>query len=433
MRRFIVTLTLVQILAVAACDRPAEPTPFSGLIAISPPKRPVYIAPGKIGLVSVSITADGDETHMRRMAGWAKRAGVTMVREQINWNGIQNPHGAWTGDTGSYRLLFKILKDSSITPWVTLVLTDSMGCITTNCKQSPANYAPENLQVWTNFVNSIVTMYPEVTYWGIYNEPVVSGWFLVDPSGPYTSRLQAYEQVVHAAAGAIHGRSPARYVVAFEDGSNWPSFLGSLLSADVTDIDVVSVHDYTYSFSLPHDVGVVDSVGRSVRSGGWPIWLTETADIGDQGYMYPSQQSAWMVGLGDQVAATSLSNWQRTFVQKLQRKDQRVGKYTPYDDWYELIDNGSTTQDTTAAYNCFAALNTNATIPSSCIAESECQSKAVGNATTDSLVLNCVRIDFTGPTLVRPNSTCNWYAAVNGRNPHSYTWRVNGLITSVAA
>ena len=141
---------------------------------------------------------------------------------------------------------------------------------------------------WRQFVGQMVSKYPYVQAWGIWNEPNAPDQLVPWPG----ERAQdEYVLLVGYAADAIHAVA-GKQLVAPEVGGVFTdeppvrsgfidsrSFLREILTRAGNSIDVVSVHDYsgTVGTSRTQHPSLFNHLGQyaDILAGRWPMWLTE--------------------------------------------------------------------------------------------------------------------------------------------------------------
>lgn len=182
------------------------------------------ILPNQYGVVLAGLSADSflvsgtwvqvDEAAIRRIVGYARQSGATVGRHAFYWDEIQVDRDTWnTHVFNRHQLVVQAMVDSGLTPFVTLVNVAPWACWgdrQASCIANP-NQAPDDFNAWQGFVSSAVAAFPDVEYWGIWNEPVSSMAFR-----PEVGLVQSYKELLIYASQAI--RSAGKYVVAIEEG-----------------------------------------------------------------------------------------------------------------------------------------------------------------------------------------------------------------------
>jgi hypothetical protein len=130
-----------------------------------------------------------------------------------------------------------------------------------------------NLDLWRRFVTTAVSRYPEIQYWGIWNEPDIGG-----TNGNFNEPKSRYYELAVSSRTAIKGANANASVVGpdvFYDGLD---YLEDVMSHVGSIFDIVSVHWYRQA-ELP--ILTHMAVARA-RANGQPLWLTEVGlDICD--------------------------------------------------------------------------------------------------------------------------------------------------------
>lgn len=131
----------------------------------------------------------------------------------------------------------------------------------------PQSYPPLNYQDWYDFVFAIASRYPDIIYWGIWNEPNL---------GPFWKNqdLRAYRTLTIQARAAILAANPRALILGPE--VSWHATKDGWLQAAMDDygdlFDIVTVHWYADG-PEPIDVFMDQFVRPTAPNK--PIWLTE--------------------------------------------------------------------------------------------------------------------------------------------------------------
>jgi hypothetical protein len=311
-------LLVALLSALVACGEVPAPTPLEP----AGHTRAQVQDPSQIGIAIVGLVHGWDDATVQRVAGYARNAGATWVREIINWHQIMpnaiatsSEDANWNQDMRrDHHRRYAILRNAGLHIFVTLQGTPWYGCYpgaTCDWKTAP------QLGVWGDFVREIVREYPEVEAWGIYNEPSDPGQWqtgmgIWDPPY-YGDRLMAYWKTVYWGGAAIRTWAPGKLVVAVEQGTGDGVWLRSVLANAGSVIDVISLHEYGTSGGAENDVRNADQIARSIRSGGWPIWVTEAGNVANGAFPNDEQQASHLTRLFQRQFSTNIVNWKKTF------------------------------------------------------------------------------------------------------------------------
>lgn len=145
------------------------------------------------------------------------------------------------------------------------------------------NYPPRVAQDWYDYVLAVVQRYPDVRFWGVWNEPNLDVFFK-------DGDLRGYEVLVSTAYAAIRAGNPGARILgpevshhAIKDG--W--YVAAMRAFGAL-FDIVTVHWYPDGPELGF---MMDEMVRP-SAGGKPIWLTETGMGPCEGVLGEAQQLA---------------------------------------------------------------------------------------------------------------------------------------------
>jgi hypothetical protein len=347
------------------------------------PQRGVTFGPHKDSDVVIGV-ALAVESHI----GW--------VRTEMNWNELQ-PHTyaeplesvamAWYSDffTKLTNNGVKIYVVLNRTPqWVKTDTARSAECLgwvsktdhTTNAELQLASASclpDENKwQFYQWYVDSLLTRFPQVDTWGVWNEPNDTGFLKLSdtvgtatplivngPLGSDHSRLDRYRTLALYTAGIVKSSSHNGRIAGPElggvstDGIDVHTWFNDFMARTAYTFDALTVHEYATG---PEIVTTMDGYAAAAQSAGpWPVWLTEFGlEVGTD----PARAHI-LTGVYDGLAARASSRWRMAFFFNMW---DAVGTTK-----YNLVRNATTsTPDKTLGYYCLRALNFGYALPPDC-------------------------------------------------------------------
>jgi hypothetical protein len=250
---------------------------------------------------------------------------IKWVREEFNWNVIEPSEGVydWNGfgrimgqyDQAGINVLGVLAYSAD---WASTAPDD----ITTNRDK----YAPQT-EAWASFVTAVVSRYPEIKYWEVWNEPNHSAFLIADdPVTEYKNILQTASQAIRSA------NTSAKVVTGGLSGSD-SDFIRRLYWSGANEyFDIIAIHPYRSNNglgiyapeekqfglnSLVNDIYVMRSMIRAYDPTPAPIWITELG---------------WSTYTGGVSEAAQANYLQRSFLQS--RMYPQVEKIF----WYNLRD-----------------------------------------------------------------------------------------------
>jgi hypothetical protein len=286
------------------------------------------IANPRVGIVDGSLGQSDDA--VRRAMGFAKRAGVSIVREEVRWPAAE-PNGPSLdpGFMSQLHAYVQAVLDSGMTPYLTLQDTPFWALDPSNSFATEASPPAAGMWAWwRQFVADIVAAEPRVTYWGVWDEPNYqnqqdSTGFL-NLQGMHTSNwFDAYYPMFGYAADAIQA-APGRILVGPELG--WgPSLRGNTLQYEwgqfvqalgyrIRPQDVLTVHYYDSATAgiLERSMQWIADTAAAHGLGQNNIWVTELAGYGPWEFNDALQDS--MLTADFQAAlSTRVSRWTKSF------------------------------------------------------------------------------------------------------------------------
>lgn len=350
--------------ALAACDSDRSLGPAERISPMRVPSRAtrtvIDVSPGsEYGIdFTGNYLWDNDPTirqvRLRRAAELMSAAGVRFARVTAYWyllqQGGDNTFAPW--EVARLRDGIQALIATGITPYITLEATacfarsTAFPCDNTQVYSPPDNEA--HWQAWTTYVQQMMQEFPEVHYWGIWNEP--NSAFLLPNGG---DRLGAYKQLVERAAPTIHAAGGIVIGLDLGDSSD-PSngltreqWLTNFLSTHGSYIDVVAVHLYgdLTSSDFARDMQTYSNL---LSGGPWYLWLTEVAIGG--GRATDQEQAAHLTTVYQTMNGMVGSRWSKTFY-------FNSGTFIlPDTNWGIVRDLGTTSQTGRPAYYSLKAM-----------------------------------------------------------------------------
>jgi len=205
-------------------------------------------------------------------------AGIKWIRIDLYWSLIEKKRGEF-----DFTEIDRIVKYSNTNQLSILGVLSSTPTWSNNDKG--ANYPPDNIQDWKNFISVAVTRYKDdIRYWNIWNEPNVEKFFA-------PGKDVFVNEIFRPAAEIIRKDSPLSFIAGPElahlenQGSEWYFWMKYILTECKEYIDIVSHHIYkiegVYAIFESLEIGenitpsvkeVIDESGLSFA----PFWITET-------------------------------------------------------------------------------------------------------------------------------------------------------------
>ena len=382
--RTIVTLGAAVALTTLGCDSnviaPLSPQPPAlNLCPITDPSchptpTPTPGPNSKFGVVATGLAGEGmAPTEVRRLLGYAKRAGISIIRHTVFWYEAQPTVPAFDPSyLAQLDTFVKAAADSGIivylnpygSPlWARCADPACTGQATTE-KWPPH---PNHILAWNDFISELMARYdgssghPRVTYWGFWNEPNTD--FLVTTG--YPSWIEAYRPIFEWGVDAA--RRYGRVVVGPELG--WgPSGRGLSPETEFRNFvfglgywlqpqDILSTHFYGDAAGLNAAMPQLHSYAVEGQLGDREIWVTEMSDgAADREGSDDIYQAQTVTSMYQAAMATSVPQWTRSF------------KYDLFwDDNMKLIrDAWTPSPNPRPAYYCMEALAHNTTLPWEC-------------------------------------------------------------------
>lgn len=380
--------------ASVACDsgRFAEPDSQGRLLhAPNKSSRTAYgVSPGS----QYGIVFQGDSLNTNankvRAAQFLFAGGVRFARVTAYWYSLQqfgdNTFTSW--ELQPFHESIRALIDAGITPYITLEASACFAVSETFPCASPYN-PPDNeahWQAWTTYVQQMMQEFPQVHYWGIWNEP--NSAFLLPNGG---DRLAAYKELVQRAAPAIHAAGGIVIGPDLGDGLDSTNglsahqWLTNFMSSHGSYVDVVAVHHYSGLGTLSADMRFYADL---LAGSGKDLWLTEVA-IGDT-TAGESARAQDLAGVYRLFNSGAIPVWSKTFYFNAGSLVHDFG----------IVENlGTPSQRPRAAYDSLQAI---ASQPPATLG-----------------------ISLGGPFSVTAYEQMTWGATAHGgQPPYTYVWRV---------
>jgi len=189
-----------------------------------------------------------------------KEAGIRWVRTDFDWKYTEKEQGKW-----EYSHLDRLMKLAGSEGITVLPILDY---------DVPwATPAWKHLDLWSAYVRNLVTRYPQVKYWEIWNEENSKSFWHDAPSGANYATLlkRSYQEIKAAAPGVtvLYGGTA---------GVPLPFIDESLKAGAGEGFDIMNIHPY-------HWTGVPEEMFNDLRelyktmakygAGDKPVWITE--------------------------------------------------------------------------------------------------------------------------------------------------------------
>lgn len=237
--------------------------------------------------------------NLDKVLDMVQASGMKWVRADFNWINLNNQNGVFNWTAPDQMISKATARGIKVYP--TLFGTPQWAT-----DDAMWNGVPRNVSDWTNFVTAAVNRYPQVTTWGIWNEPNLSQFW----SG---TRQQYIDNILKPASDAIHAANPNAKAVGPElahlVSADWDDWLSDVLDQASDKIDILTHHSYGtntkinqnlegYNIIFFHQDGLKDVLQE--KNWNKPVWLTETGwmsdDYGLQGQAdnYTTMLNQWM-------------------------------------------------------------------------------------------------------------------------------------------
>jgi hypothetical protein len=379
-------------IGLAACDnqklmspqpgvrRQIPPCEFTNPDCYDPPPPPPVDNSG-YGVQVWSPAADA--AMLSRIGQYVTASNVGWVRMEFTWDEMQ-PTGA-SMDPGQVQArrafidtmtargiqVYAILNQSPA--WARANYPPGDPCLSNNhCPPDPAMW-----MWWRAFVDSTVRLFPEISTWGVWNEPNDS-FFLPQAPAHGMTQIDLYGYLVGYAYDAIHaygkklaapelGAGPSNSPTRSYYCPTTPCILteNQWLEAFLADwghkVDVVTVHKYDWADG---NQSAMQGYGNVIRTGrrpyNWPLWLTEF------GYQTPGADSTLNVivrGTFERMRSGAEPLWKKSFVFDL------YAPIGPYPEDYVLVKDMRTLNGAPQprqAFYCLQAVASGSPPPSYC-------------------------------------------------------------------
>jgi hypothetical protein len=326
--------------------------------------------------VATGLAGEGmAPTEVRRLLGYAKRAGISIIRHTVFWYEAQPTVPAFDPTyLAQLDTFVKAASDSGL-----IVYLNPYGsplwarCEDPECTGQATSPAwpphPNHILAWNDFISGLMARYdgtvagrPRVQYWGFWNEPNTEDFL---HTAGYSSWLEAYRPIFEWGVDAVrrYGRSIAGPELAWGLSSrglspqtefrNFVFGLGYWLQPQ----DILTTHYYGNASGLAADIPQLHNSAVEGQLGDREIWVTEMSD-GDDAREGSDDiyQAQTVTSMYQAAMSTSVPQWTRSF------------KYDLFwDPHKQLIRDGWTpTPNPRPAYYCMQALALGSTRPSYC-------------------------------------------------------------------
>jgi hypothetical protein len=295
----------------ARLDGDSGTVAHSGLVSVPDDVRAEYRPESVFG---VNAGFDQEPPVAREAAYLARQAGVRWIRQGFGWSDIEPEPGVWRWEKHDASLRAaereKILTLGLLAYWAGW--------------SKP--FTPEGYLQYDDYARAVVSRYPKVTAWEVWNEPNIFYW---------KGTPQQYAVLLRTAAPVIHAANPKAKVVGMATAFSDVSFIKQALAAGARP-DIVSIHPYRggapdvpsklLQFDGGKDAHTMAEETRGIRAavrdaaGDRPLWYTEVG---------------WWSGEGGVSEQTQADYLARTYAIALSEGVSKVF-------WYAFIDAGST-------------------------------------------------------------------------------------------
>lgn len=313
-------LTLCSLALGVACQ---DTEPSGAVRAIAPPEGPRYTLAALPDLGQIGVNVNVVDSSFKYPAlPAAYNAGVRWARMDFEWSSIYTTKTVVStaqADTSYARLVNQGLNVLGILSKTPAWAVDSAAC---NLSAGVTKCAPKLASDWGDYVRYVVTRYPNVKAWEIWNEPNCNAF--------WTGTDAKFDQLVRVADSVITNYAPGDTALLggvvitnsttnttgerneCEIDSAQDAWLTARLTAN-PGIKAVGVHKY----GLPLR-DIMPAIRRTnALVGSRPLWLTE---VGTSGSEVPDTSAAAQErnaqALHDiyvSMLSDSVSNWKRTF------------------------------------------------------------------------------------------------------------------------
>lgn len=250
------------------------------------------------------------------------QAGVRFARIAVYWNYMEQgqSNGLTPWEQAKLDTTVNALISVGIEPYITLEGTAcfaiSKAFSDSTCTWTAIHHTPDSeahWQAWPAYVQEMVQAYPQVHYWGIWNEP--NSDFLIPWTG---DRLTAYKRLVEAASPIIRAAGGKVIAPDLGDGvdslnispTDAPTWLANFMAADGSLVDIVAVHYYGGSGSQSY----VQTMGNFANAaGGKDVWLTEVAPGNWESGVADADQAWNLAAVYRAMLSWQVPKWKKTF------------------------------------------------------------------------------------------------------------------------
>ena len=217
--------------AVVSCRDREQTIPFSYLPAADTP-TPDLTSPFGVSM----HFGHGGRGPIENNLKLASDMGIRWLRDDASWGGIEREKGVYKVPPTFDRFLRTARRDWGCEPLIILDYSNSL-----YCKQQ-AIATEEERQAFANWAEFMAREYREfVTYWEVWNEPNISGFWKPSPNP------QDYALLLKATHAAVKRGNPDARVVAMVTAGIDLGFIEKVLAEGTAGhFDAIAVHPYRY-------------------------------------------------------------------------------------------------------------------------------------------------------------------------------------------
>lgn len=398
---------MIKMLRITAAAAGILPFVLAGFAKSSPPK------PAQLNqIVGFGVNwgaSRGVVTHM------GDSAGIAYVRTGASWAWIEYQQGNLTRLAGTDSVMDSL---AAINPDAKIIFEISKTPLWASAASCRNDNPGEEVDCpplsqywddWQNFVDTILTRYPEIDYVETWNE-AYEEHDTIPPYHNWKGELYLLDSIIQRAAQVVDNHTGIQFACCGSAGSR-TTYANTLNRLAVNDslIDVVTTHSYGWaegSQPVAGPVGVVRTLLSALGTGGYdqPVLLTEFGPGGDAGWGH-SQDTNYRDFINEVLDSTqTINKWDASFYYSWDRFDDK--------------DSSHIATPTNWPYAALSSLNKPATYCSLV--------DRAGNTTN-----RCPRpsiyegLDTVWVDLLNPE-TCTWKARTSGGTaPFSYEWQAN--------
>ncbi|MBU0598248.1 beta-galactosidase [Patescibacteria group bacterium] len=167
--------------------------------------------------------------------------GIDWAREEFNWNVIETTQGNF--DWNGYDRIMDRYEAANVNVLGVLAYSADWASTGPTLVTNLDKYAPDSTH-WHNFVTAVVSRYPDIEYWEIWNEQNNQNFLIADDS------VAAYKSILETASSAIRAVNPNDKVVLGGLSGADVDFMRRLYLTGAKDLfDIVAIHPYRTNFN----------------------------------------------------------------------------------------------------------------------------------------------------------------------------------------